>query len=160
MTSEAGTYKIKHILVPTDFSEASQAALEMAASMARRFGARLTLFHAHAVPSYLYPDGMMPVPATVLNELERSIVAELNRLAQSLAAGGMTVEIRHTLGGAAAEICRAADEIGADLIIMGTHGRTGLRHMVLGSVAEKVVRKAAQPVLTVRSREQAAHPVA
>ena len=147
---------IRHILMPTDFSAASQAALQMAAELARRFGARITLFHAHQVPSFAYPDGTMPVPPELMMDLERSIVAELRRLAASLSP--LQVDIHHTLGAPAAEICRAADELDVDLIVLGTHGRTGLRHVILGSVAEKVVRKSTRPVLTIHPTEQELHP--
>jgi nucleotide-binding universal stress UspA family protein len=146
---------ISHILMPTDFSWASQAALEMAVDLARRFGARLTLFHAHQVPSYVFPDGVMPVQSQMLMELERTVVAELTRLAAPIAAQGLKVETRHTLGAPAAEICRAAEELGADLVVMGTHGRSGLGHFLLGSVAEKVLRRAHCPVLTIHGHEEA-----
>jgi len=145
---------IHNILVATDFSPASQAALETATEMARRFGARLTLFHAHQVPSYVYPDGMMPVAPELMMDLERSVVAELSRLA--FAIPDVDVEIHHALGAPATEICRAADELDADLIVLGTHGRTGLRHAILGSVAEKVVRHSKRPVLTIHPGE---HPL-
>jgi nucleotide-binding universal stress UspA family protein len=144
---------IKHILVPTDFSSTSQAALEMAAELARRFDASLTLFHVHQVPSYLYPDGMMPVPSRLMQDLEASVVAELTRLAERLQRDGYRVDFRHTIGAPAGEICFAAEELGVDLIVMGTHGRSGLSHMLLGSVAEKVVQKAHCPVLTVHAHE-------
>jgi nucleotide-binding universal stress UspA family protein len=145
---------IRRILCATDFSPASHAALDTAAELARRFSARLTLFHAHQVPTFVYPDGMMPLAPELMMDLERSVVAELDRLASSLR--DLEVEVRHTLGAPAAEICRAADEIDADLIVLGTHGRTGLSHVVLGSVAEKVVRKCTRPVLTIHPDD---HPL-
>jgi nucleotide-binding universal stress UspA family protein len=148
---------IRKILMPTDFSDASIAALQMARDLARRFGASVTLFHVHQVPSYLYPDGMMPVPSTVLQDLERSIVAELLRLAEQLRGEGVQVDTRHVIGSPVQEICRAADELEMDLIVMGTHGRTGLRHVIMGSVAEKVVRRAPCAVLTVHPSGEAAH---
>jgi nucleotide-binding universal stress UspA family protein len=149
--------EIKHILVPTDFSSTSEAALDLAAELARRFDASLTLFHVHQVPSYLYPDGMMPVPSRLLQDLEASVVAELTRLAERLEKEGLRVDLRHTIGSPAGEICHAAEELRVDLIVMGTHGRSGLSHMLLGSVAERVVQKAHCPVLTVHAREAAAH---
>jgi nucleotide-binding universal stress UspA family protein len=129
----------------------------MARDLARRFAASVTLFHVHQVPSYLYPDGVMPVPSTVLQDLERSIVAELDRLAAMLRAEGISVETQHVIGSPVHEICHAAAELDADLIVMGTHGRTGLRHVILGSVAEKVVRRAPCAVLTVHPSGEAAH---
>jgi nucleotide-binding universal stress UspA family protein len=150
---------VRRILVPTDFSPPSHAALDMAIELGRRFGAEITLMHAHQVPSYLYPEGMMPVSADILADLERSIVAELGRLAAFASAAGVPAATRHAIGIAVDEIVRAASELPADLIVMGTHGRTGLRHALLGSVAEKVVRRAPCPVLTVRPGDQSeAHP--
>ncbi len=148
---------IKHILVPTDFSSTSEAALEMAAELARRFDASITLFHVHQVPSYLYPDGMMPVPSRLLQDLEETVVGELKRLAERLQTQGFRVDLRHTIGSPAGEICHAAEELHVDLIVMGTHGRGGLGHMLLGSVAEKVVQKAHCPVLTVHAHERPEH---
>jgi nucleotide-binding universal stress UspA family protein len=151
--------KVKRILCPTDFSDASSAALGAAIDLAKEFGASLMLFHAHAVPAYMFPDGMMPVTPQALSELERSIEAELRRLAARAEAAGIAVETRHAIGVAWSEICRVADELSADMIVLGTHGRTGLRHVPLGSTAEKVVRHAKCPVVTVRSTPTVeAHP--
>jgi nucleotide-binding universal stress UspA family protein len=151
---------LKRILVPTDFSPPSQAALETAIELARRFGATLTLFHAHDLPAYVFPDGVMPVSPEILAELERSMLAELNRLAMRVRAAAVAAETRTGVGAHDVEILRCAEEIGADMIVMGTHGRTGIRHALLGSVAEKVVRRSRCPVLTVRALEEqtAAHP--
>jgi nucleotide-binding universal stress UspA family protein len=150
---------IGRILVATDFSDASEAALALAEEMGRRFGAELALFHAQQVPSYLFPDGIVPVPSSVLADLQASVVAELERLAARARAHGVRAEVRHSIGGAADEICRAAAEWPADLIVVGTHGRSGLRHVLLGSVADKVMRKAPCPVVTVHPpKADEAHP--
>jgi nucleotide-binding universal stress UspA family protein len=150
---------VRRILVPTDFSAPSHAALDMAIELGRRFGAELTLMHAHQVPAYLYPEGMMPLSADIVADLERSIIAELGRLAARASAAGVAATTCHSIGVAVDEIVRAAAELPADLIVMGTHGRTGIRHALLGSVAEKVVRRAPCPVLTVRPGVQSeAHP--
>jgi nucleotide-binding universal stress UspA family protein len=145
---------IRRILCATDFSKGSQTALETAAELARRFDARLTLFHAHQVPTFVYPDGMMPVAPELMMDLERTVVAELGRLAATLR--DVDVEVRHTLGAPAVEICRVADELDADLVVLGTHGRSGLRHVILGSVAERVVRRCTRPVLTIHPDD---HPL-
>jgi nucleotide-binding universal stress UspA family protein len=152
-------FQIRRILVPTDFSDASTGALQMAIELAQRFGARITLFHAHQVPSYVFPEGMMPVSPPVLQDLEQSIGLELTRLAAGVESAGVPVDHHQALGVPFAEVCRYAEEMHADLIVMGTHGRTGLRHVLLGSTAEKVVRKAPCPVLTVRPEaHEAARP--
>jgi nucleotide-binding universal stress UspA family protein len=148
---------ISHILVPTDFSDPSIDALELAVEMARRFGASITLFHAQEMPTYVFPDAVMPVTPQVVAELEKSSQSELDRLAGRVRSAGVPVSTRSVVGPNDAEICRYAEEMGADLIVMGTHGRTGLRHVLLGSVAEKVVRRAPCPVLTVRPQAVAAH---
>jgi nucleotide-binding universal stress UspA family protein len=152
-------FQIRRILVPTDFSDASTGALQMAIELAQRFGAGITLFHAHQVPTYVFPEGMMPVSPPVLQDLEQSILSELGRLAAHVETAGVPVAHHHSIGVPFSEICRYAEEIGADLVVMGTHGRTGLRHVLLGSTAEKVVRKAPCPVLTVRPEtHEAARP--
>lgn len=149
-------FSVRRILVPTDFSEPSSYALEMAIELGRRFGAELVLFHAHEMPAYVFPDGVMPVTPDVLSDLQTAVDGELERLAARVRAAGLRVSRRSAIGVHDLEICRAAEEVDADLIIMGTHGRTGLRHALIGSVAEKVVRKAPCAVLTVRP-EAAAH---
>ena len=141
---------IRHILVPTDFSDGSMRAFSTALAMARDSGARLTLLHVEHVPTNVFPDTIVPVLPDLMRELDRSVEEVLDRWRAQAAAAGVDADTRTALGGTADEICAAADEIGADLIVIGTHGRGGLSHALLGSVAEKVVRKAPCPVLTVR----------
>ena len=128
---------IETILHPTDFSERSGHALQLACSLARDHGARLIVLH------------VMPVPLVQEKRLYREeMTSELNRLGASDA----QVRVEHRLeeGDAATQILRVAQETGCDLIVLGTHGRTGLGWLLMGSVAEQVVRKAACPVLTVK----------
>jgi len=144
------TLNVSRILCPTDFSGPSTEALELAIEFARRFDAELVLFHAHEMPAYVFPDSVMPAAPTVLQQLEEVADAELRRSAARVRECGVPVRIASAMGAQDLEICRYAEEMHADLIIMGTHGRTGLRHALLGSIAEKVVRRAPCPVLTVR----------
>jgi nucleotide-binding universal stress UspA family protein len=143
---------IRKILVPTDFSDHSKEALAWAIDLARRFDARLTVAHAYQPVAMALPDGYVmqsaPSLATMLSDLEDAL-AKIKREAE---AGGANVPIDTQLlqGPAFAEIVRFAREGSFDLIVIATHGRTGLKHALLGSVAEKVVRKAPCPVLTVR----------
>lgn len=144
-----------HILVPTDFSQASELAVEAAASLARKLGAKLTLVHVHD------PEALRP-PATigwsserqesVEKEIERAIDHSFAELKSERLAG---VEIADTVilhdSSPAQAICGYAERIDADLIVIATHGRTGLKHLLIGSVAERVVRHSAVPVLTLRS---------
>ena len=129
---------IQTILHPTDFSECSGHALQLACSLARDHGARLIVLH------------VMPVPLVQEKRLYREeMTSELNRLGASDA----QVRVEHRLeeGDAATQILRIAQETGCDLIVLGTHGRTGLGRLLMGSVAEQVLRTATCPVLTVRA---------
>jgi nucleotide-binding universal stress UspA family protein len=141
----------KRILCPIDFSDASRAALEMAADLARQHGATLTLFHAYPVPGYTFPDGSFVASSKMLEELAeqaRRHLEEWKGIATSL--GLAAVEAATAVGEPAYEIVAFAKEKAIDLVVVGTHGRTGLTHALMGSVAERVVRKAPCPVLTVR----------
>jgi nucleotide-binding universal stress UspA family protein len=141
----------KKILCPIDFSDASRAALETAADLARRFGATLTLFHAYPVPGYTFPDGSFVASSKMLDELAeqaRRHLEEWRGVAASLGQPG--AEAVTAVGEPAHEIVTWAKEHAADLVVLGTHGRTGLTHALMGSVAERVVRRAPCPVLTVR----------
>jgi nucleotide-binding universal stress UspA family protein len=148
---------VRRILVPTDFSEPAGEALEVAIAFARKFGARLTLMNAQELPTYAFPDAIMPVTPEIIGELERTARAELERLAEHARSSGVHADVRAVVGPHDGEILRAAEELEADLVIMGTHGRTGLRHVILGSVAERVVRRAPCPVLTVRPHATERH---
>ena len=134
------------ILHPTDFSENSQGAFWLACALARDYSARLIVLHVAPVPTVFYGEGMLPpAPEDLLVEPQ----AQLARL--EVPHGDVRAERRLEQGDAVAEILRVAQEAHADLIIMGTHGRTGLARLLMGSVAELIVRKAACPVLTVKT---------
>ncbi len=140
-----------HILCPTDFSDGSRRAFETAVDMARDTGAKLTLFHVHHLPTTVFPDAIVPLPPELMRDIEQAIDMQLAQLCgEARAAGVRVADYASAIGTTHAEICAAADRLGADLIVIGTHGRSGLGHLVLGSVAEKVVRRAPCPVLTVR----------
>lgn len=145
----------KTILCPVDFSESCERVLEVAAHVAAGEGARVTLLHvtdAHGGLSdaaRVVPEGG-GAPVGMARYARESALAELDRCARPLRDKGLTVESAFASGPVAPAILRAAEELGADLVVMGTHGRTGLAHVVLGSVAERVMRGARVPVLTVR----------
>jgi universal stress protein A len=146
--------KLQQILVPTDFSECSQKAVEYALAFARQFGASLTLLHVlEPVP---YPAGSDYMLGEVQN-LHAKIEDEAHVRLMDLVRTGIEPDISAApmirIGIAWQEITEVARERDIDLIIIGTHGYTGLKHLVLGSTAEKVVRHAPCPVLTVRERE-------
>lgn len=146
---------ITRILVPTDFSDASDAALAYARGVSRQFSASIHLLHVFDDPfasGTFVADGIGLMPV----ELRESLFKEArDRLADRLAAHAQSVPGSSSalvVGPAARRIVEYADENEMDLIVMGTHGRGGLAHALLGSVAERVVRTARCPVLTTRSR--------
>jgi nucleotide-binding universal stress UspA family protein len=141
----------KRICCPIDFSDASRAAMEVAADLARRGAAELLLLHAYPVPGYTFPDGSVVASPKMLQDLADGAQRHLDEwraLAEGF--GAPRVETAKEAGEPAAEIVAFARDRGVDLLVLGTHGRTGLEHALMGSVAERVVRKAHCPVLTVR----------
>jgi nucleotide-binding universal stress UspA family protein len=141
----------KRICCPVDFSDASRAAMEVAADLARRFGAELVLFHAYPVPGYTFPDGSVVASPKMLQDLADGAERHLEswRLeAEPIAA--RPVRIVKVAGEPASEIVAFARDERIDLLVLGTHGRSGLEHALMGSIAERVVRRARCPVLTVR----------
>ena len=147
--------KLNKILVPTDFSDYSKRALPYGCALAAEFGADLHLLHVMQDVIGLVPEVGIAFPPTgdYWRELQESAEKALEQLPGSLWSGGQSV-VRATREGVPfVEIVRYAKEHEIDLIVIGTHGRTGLSHILLGSVAERVVRKAPCPVLTVRHPE-------
>ena len=143
---------IKRILVPTDFSAPSTEATAWAAELAGRFGAGITLVHVYQPVSMILPEGFVLKSVDEIASLMSALNAALKEAREQLAKVAPRVAVDSVLleGAPFAEIVRHARENRFDLIVVGTHGRTGLKHALLGSVAEKVVRKAHCPVLTVR----------
>ncbi len=144
----------KKILCPVDFSDASRDALRVASELARRFDGEVTVFHAYPLPGYTLPEGTV-LPATgMLQELASQTDALLSKWREeAIADGAPRVAVAKSVGEPASEIVDAAEEGKFDAIVVGTHGRTGLAHVLLGSVAERVVRRAPMPVVTVRPRK-------
>ncbi len=141
----------KHILVPTDFAKASAEAVKLAVSMAKAFDAKLTLLHVWELPIYPYMDFMLN--SSVIGEVEDAAVKGLEAALPNLKKSLPTAESKLKNGLPHQGILDAVAELGADLVIMGTHGRHGLSRITLGSVAEKVVRLSPVPVLTVHAPE-------
>jgi nucleotide-binding universal stress UspA family protein len=137
---------LKTILHPTDFSPRSEYAFRLACSLARDHGARLIVLHV-----------VTPPPAVSYGEmiLDTDTAAQVEQFWQTLRqikSPDPAVQVEHQLeeGFPASEIIRVAKEVKCDMIVLGTHGRSGLGRLLMGSVAEQVVRKAACPVLTVK----------
>jgi universal stress protein A len=135
----------KKILFPTDFSHTGDAALELATSLAREHGATLLIVHVEEPPA-AYGGGEMyygmPDPVT----------ADLEKMLSDIVPTDPQVRYEHRLitGDPATAVARLAEQEGAEMIVMGTHGRTGLLRLLMGSVAEAVVRRAPCPVLTLK----------
>lgn len=142
------------ILHPTDFSECAEQARAEAIRLARALGAELILFHV-SVEAPLYGEGIMASEQVrKVYDAQRQWAEEaLEARAAEMREAGVAARWKLGVGVPFAEIVRAAEEEGADLIVMGTHGRRGLDRLLLGSVANRVVRLAACPVLTVREKK-------
>jgi nucleotide-binding universal stress UspA family protein len=139
---------IRHILVPHDFGEPAQHAFDYATELAEKLGARITLVHAYEVPVYGFPDGVV-LTTEMSGQIERAAHTALDGVAARGTRPGVDVKVELRQGPAWSEIDAAAKQLGADLVVMGTHGRKGVARALLGSVAEKVVRTSPVPVLTI-----------
>jgi nucleotide-binding universal stress UspA family protein len=146
---------IRTILHPTDFSAHSASAFELACALARDYGARLVLAHVKSPPEAVFGE-LGPIPPEP-PEVEKALEDELRALKPADAR--IRVEHRLLEGGAVEGILQLARETNCDLIVMGTHGRTGVGRLLLGSVAEAVMRRAPCPVLTVKHPLPAASEV-
>jgi nucleotide-binding universal stress UspA family protein len=140
---------VKRILVPTDFSETSDAALKYAFGLAQTFSAQLHLLHVQRKTDENFD------PNVPFDRFEELAWERLETLVSQQEAKQLGPECSIRIGAPADEIVRYADDRDIDLIVMGTHGRSGVAHMLLGSVAEKVVRGARCPVLTIRHPRRA-----
>jgi nucleotide-binding universal stress UspA family protein len=149
---------IRRILVPVDFSDCSLAALRFATDLGRSLGSEVDVLHVFPVPMAPIADGMMPAaPAAAIQELteyaSKEATRQLGEFLDSVAKEGVGfVQGRLEMGSAYERILGIAKEGLYDLIVMGTHGRTGLSRFFMGSVAERVVRLGPCAVLTIRGR--------
>ena len=144
--------KLKKILYPTDFSESSLEAMKYAVSFARDYKARLILMHV--VNEQIFSEGLNLPRLAAPEALEQELVAEAGRQMRTLIPADVRagVDVEHVIlrGMPFLEIIRYAKANEIDLIVIGTHGRSGMEHIIFGSTAEKVVRKAPCPVLSVK----------
>jgi nucleotide-binding universal stress UspA family protein len=145
----------KTILVPHDFSASANHASAIARDEAKLHGGTLVLLHVVDLPYQLGPDAVMVpeetgTPISIKQYAIQSAETHLTDIIARLAKDGVTATGVVSVGNPIDEINRAIDEHKIDLVVMGTHGRTGLRHLMVGSVAERVVRSSKVPVLTIR----------
>lgn len=140
----------QHFLVPIDFSEYANQALDYAITLAGKLGARLTLLHVIQPLPLGGVDMGVTLPAAYFQDLEAEIRRDMEAALERVTTAGLEGDIAIVHGVPFHEIIETAKTQQVDLIIMGTHGRTGLQHVFLGSVAEKVVRLAPCPVLVAR----------
>jgi nucleotide-binding universal stress UspA family protein len=151
----------QRVLLPTDFSTAADKAAEVALTLVGPRG-HVELVHIYNPPSLMLPDGstFAATPEELLAATDRAEAALLAAKRGLLRyAGDVRIDTRALMGGAADEIVRLAESGDFDVVVMGTHGRSGLKRLLLGSVAESVLRRASIPVVTVRqsAEERRAH---
>jgi nucleotide-binding universal stress UspA family protein len=147
---------IRTILVPTDFSEHAAAALEHAAELAKHFSARVVLLHSYGVAISSLSANPFVMPGPFVEEVVAEARAGLEELQKRPSLAALPCEVQLAPLPVVTAILEAARALPADLIVMGTQGRSGLAHALLGSVAERTVRLAHCPVLTVRAQPSAA----
>ncbi|MFQ5698478.1 MAG: universal stress protein [Myxococcota bacterium] len=146
--------EVRQILVPMDFSSHSSVAMDAAVDLAKRFGAQIHLLHAYHLPITVATPDQMVLPAGFWSSVKDAAQQRLDEAAERVREAGVPVEIHLSDRVAALSIIDLAVKLGADLIVMGTRGNTGIKHVLLGSVAERVIRLAHCPVLTLKATER------
>jgi len=145
---------IKTILVPTDFSELSKVALPYAVDLAKKYGAKIVIFHVFdeelLSPIFFEAGGKAE---EYFNRLRNDFDSAVEQFLDGIDTGDLEIESHLANGSPFVEILRYVKENGVDLVVMGTHGRSGVAHAFLGSVTEKVMRKSPAPVMIVRHPE-------
>jgi nucleotide-binding universal stress UspA family protein len=141
---------LQSLVVGTDFSDTSEAAIESALTLASTLGAQVTLVHAYELPLHAFPDGAVS-HAEVLADLSAALRKALDSEIALRAEHGVAIRPVLVLGPAVDALNDVADEVDADLIVVGTNGRSGFARTILGSTAEQLVRSARRPVLAVRA---------
>ena len=143
----------KKILVPVDFSSGSERAVAKAAELARVMNAEIELLHVYQLPVFALPDSSVTVSPTYVADLTDRAQKALDKHRSALAAEGLVASTKLMEGMPAQAITDHAAQIHAEMIVMGTHGHSGFKRFLLGSTAERVVRMATVPVLSVHLPE-------
>jgi len=150
---------ITRVLVPIDFSPSARAALEYATFVAARHGASLDVLHVWEPPGYVGPDALALLPVAAgqpgWEQTRAEVTREVDRFLAKAGDRPKHLSVRIEAGEPGDTILSVARDGGADLIVMGTHGRTGLSRLLIGSVAEAVLRRSTCPVLTIRVASKA-----
>ena len=152
---------LRRILMAVDFSDYSNEAVEVAVYLAQKLGGEIYLLHVFELPFYPPPGMALNVPAEVhrwVKEVKEEESKRLNKLTEEIRKKEVPVHPMLKEGVPFLDILKTAEEIPADLIVLGTHGRTGVTRMLIGSVAQRVSQKARCPVLTVRPKALSASP--
>lgn len=146
---------ISKIIAPVDFSDTSEQSLRYAIELAALLQAEIRLVHVYQLPTVSIPEGELIVPDLPGPDIDYAagIRKRLDGLIQRFSTSAVKLTSEVVEGVSYTEIVRVAEEFEADMIVIGTHGHTGLTHVLLGSVAERVVRLSPIPVLTVRSKK-------
>lgn len=147
--------EIRTIVCPVDFSPGSEGAAAYAIALADKLGAVVHLVHVYPLGTFVGPDGGLVLTPQMVAQLSEQSLAALRKIAAPYTDAGRKVDVHVVDGAPATEVLEVAARLGADLLVIGTHGRTGLSRMLLGSVAERIVRTSPIPVLTVRLAEPA-----
>jgi nucleotide-binding universal stress UspA family protein len=145
----------QHILVPVDFSETSERALDGAIELAQRFGGDVTVMHAYQIPVYGFPDGAFITSADVAAQISQAAQERLDEAVRTREGRGVPLSAVLRDGVPWEEVNAVAAERKADLVVIGTHGRRGLARALLGSVAENVIRTSDVPVLVIHGPRDA-----
>jgi nucleotide-binding universal stress UspA family protein len=138
----------KRILVAIDFSESAETALDYAVGLAKELHANVIVMHAYELPIYGFPSGALVASAEMASRIMTGAQEGLDAACKARASSGVEISQVLRQGVAWEEVHSVADEMNADLIVIGTHGRQGLSRALLGSVAEKIIRTSTRPVLT------------
>ena len=146
--------RFETLLVPIDFSPHSTKALNVAIGLAKTFSAKVHLLHAYHLPVSITMTDAVVVPQEFWNSVRDAAARKFEKSYQTVTGEGVECESHLTDQMPSAAIVEKAEQIGADLIVMGTRGLSGLKHIVLGSVAERTVRAAPCPVMTVKGDEE------
>jgi nucleotide-binding universal stress UspA family protein len=141
----------RNILVAIDFSEHSGRALDVAIELGKQFSGRLHLIHAYPIQPIMMAPYEMPLPQSFERECRAAADKQLSSWADRARKAGLPVETTTSAEHPSEAIVHCAEKIGADLIVMGTRGFTGLKHVLLGSIAERTLRFAPCPVLTLKA---------